>query len=382
MSDNFLLRVSPKVFAQSPSTVHSFRNLNKYSGDTLAAGPHELGICLDPLGLVITHYSAATSAWTYSHIPVSGGSVTYTPFTGAFLPTSGGTMFGALNISAGTDINLSSLASSESRIKWDSDAFLDYDDGQNELQVIAPTINLSGNTWLEGYLQMQSNNIYFTNASGNTNVLVGSISSTGRTWTFPDKDGVVALTSDITGGGGSNYVPISGGTFEGDVVLSGQSSNAILYADTGGTVTTSADMYFIPSSTTLSTRAIDVREEIAFGGVGLNFSNLIERQNFHVSGLDIKSAVTITSSVGHFDTIYHFSTVGRTSPIFYLPANGASADGSKITVTDPDGNWGSVNLTINGNGKNIEGSSTVVKSTNYDHATFIFNSTSDQWLSI
>jgi hypothetical protein len=63
---------------------------------------------------------------------------------------------------------------------------------------------------------------------------------------------------------------------------------------------------------------------------------------------------------------------------FTLPA--APTNGRQIIIKDAGGTFGTYNLTVNGNGKNIDGAGTFVMNNNYSSITLYYNGT--QWLII
>lgn len=60
-----------------------------------------------------------------------------------------------------------------------------------------------------------------------------------------------------------------------------------------------------------------------------------------------------------------------------LPA--APSDGEKHVIKDGLGNANAHNITISGNGKNIDGAASVLMSVNYEALTFIYSATAGSW---
>lgn len=65
------------------------------------------------------------------------------------------------------------------------------------------------------------------------------------------------------------------------------------------------------------------------------------------------------------------------SPEVRLPAS--PSNGQKYTVKDAIGNAASTAITVDGNGRNIDGASTVDISTNYGALNFVYVEALDQW---
>ncbi len=82
-----------------------------------------------------------------------------------------------------------------------------------------------------GYAGLTGFSLRLKNAAGTITSLFASIATTARTWTMPDKDGTVAMTSDITG--------TNSGTNTGDET--GARIGALLHAATAKTMPVDAD---------------------------------------------------------------------------------------------------------------------------------------------
>ena len=87
--------------------------------------------------------------------------------------------------------------------------------------------------------------------------------------------------------------------------------------------------------------------------------------NNTVKGIIITTTATGSSSLGYV------GVSASTAMSFYLPASPKSFQ--RIMISDIKGNAFSTNITINGNGKNINGSSTALINTNYGSIMLIYN---------
>lgn len=77
-----------------------------------------------------------------------------------------------------------------------------------------------------GYLGLSGFSAMLKNAAGTVTSLIASAATTARTWTFPDKSGTVAMTSDITGTNSGTNTGDQTITLTGDVAGTGTGSFA------------------------------------------------------------------------------------------------------------------------------------------------------------
>jgi len=157
-----------------------------------------------------------------------------------YLPLTGGTMSGNINMSPNVNLILdkNDLDNGASKIYWDADNYIEYDiqsagqiefktnvgmtvnDGTgNSFDINLTSFNMSsasggGFTFTQYDLSYNQPTIKFKNGLVNT-VLIPSATAS-REIEFPDNSGILALVSDL-----NNYLPLSGGTIDGNVVVTG-----------------------------------------------------------------------------------------------------------------------------------------------------------------
>lgn len=135
-----------------------------------------------------------------------------------------------------------------------------------------------------GYAGLSGFSIKLKNALGTVTSFLASAATTARTWTFPDKDGTVAMTSDITGtNSGTNTgdqlvfktISVSG---QSDVVADTTTDTLTLAAGTNVTITTNASTDTVTitaagGSPGGSNTQVQFNDSSAFGGdSGLTFN--------------------------------------------------------------------------------------------------------------
>lgn len=98
-------------------------------------------------------------------------------------------------------------------------------------------------------------------------------------------------------------------------------------------------------------------------------------ENLAFSGSLVTSVTTPVSYPYNVDTIDYFIAADTTSAAVTINLNSSPNTGQNIIVKDVNGNALINNVTVNGNGNNIDGSASFTINTNYQSVTLIFNGT-------
>ena len=157
--------------------------------------------------------------------------------------------------------------------------------------------------------------------------------STGRTWILPDKDGTVAMLSDISGSSfnsdnyytsgqtDSKFLALTGGTLTGDETIEGK----LKFLDNGNTV----EIYYddLTSKVIFDTNTSDFQIEGSV--IGYNFISSNPNDTFNYSNLDNNKLIFQNSGYTNFLS-YASLTTGRT---WVLP----DKDGTVAMLSDISG---------------------------------------------
>jgi hypothetical protein len=240
-------------------------------------------------------------------------------------------------------------------------------------------------------------------ATGGTGVSGISIQAPGTTYTVGNYQGQgvieqsglstsAIVLSKVLGDGTSRAITgrifQSGAWSIGDLSSSSSFNQAGLsgplfnFAAAGGTLTTTGGQGVIYKT---FAGGPDQGTIVIQGHTGINFvssttlvANTTTTKFITSVGRRVKLRTT-TTTPDTMTTADEVLSIGAIAAPFTVNLPAAPTSGDTYTVKDALGNAGAFNITISGNGSNIDGSATIVISTNYTEAMFVYNGTS--WIS-
>ena len=269
------------------------------------------------------------------------------------------------------------VTDSNNKVKTSSttETQLSYLDATSSIQTQLGTKEATANKDATGgYVGLTLFKINFKNVLNTFTSFFTNSNTAARTYTFPDKDGTVAMTSDITGTNSgtntgdqdlSSLAPLASPTFTGTVtspaiILSSETASTIASFDASKNIK-SLPLATYPSLTELSyvkgvTSAIqtqfdNVGEWIQLGGTTLNPADATT-YNF---GLNVQLAPG-TSTAGREFTFIRTGTVTRFIFTTFMAGNGTSetiAVSLRNITTATDNSIGNITMDAGANGTGV-----------------------------
>lgn len=197
VNSNNTFTFSTSVFANFGIALKDVTGIN--SNGNLGLGSTGTGLSLG-MNVTTTNYFVLPTSVGYSYtFPATTGTIALTSNLSSYLPLSGGTLTGTLN---GTSANFSQNVILDNGTTGIPLAFKQYS-----------SAGFLGSNYTSLYALTNSLAINFGNPSAS--IILNTLTlSAGRTITFPDADGTLALTSNL-----SSYLPLTGGTLTGALVI-------------------------------------------------------------------------------------------------------------------------------------------------------------------
>jgi hypothetical protein len=216
-----------------------------------------------------------------------------------------------------------------------------------------------------------------TTSTGNVQPLAG-VGTTGQVLTSNGPD---ALPTWQTGSGGGLVDHDHTVTGSGGQITDAALSAAVGVAKGGTGLTTTTTPYGVTCAGTTATGALQVLNSLGTAGQVLTSNGDAALPSWQAGGggggggpIAITS-VSANANVAQSDV---FISVGSLTAAITLTFPASPAAGEYHDVKDADGAFSTYSVTVNGNGKNIDGAATFVMTANYGSNRFVYNGT--KWL--